>query len=114
MRTARPASSPPLPASPFAAGSRWPGRAVPAAVAAGAVALRFPALLAVRHLSFDDGVYGASAVALRTGALPFREVFSSQGPLFLPLVWLVPSWHAARGPARNRTPAPCRPALAHH
>ena len=25
---------------------------------------------------------------LRTGALPFRQVFSSQGPLFLPLVWL--------------------------
>ncbi|HEV7536461.1 MAG TPA: hypothetical protein VGP90_12550, partial [Acidimicrobiia bacterium] len=52
------------------------------------MALRIPALLAVRHVSFDDGVYGASAMAMRTGALPFREVFSSQGPLFLPLVWL--------------------------
>ena len=52
------------------------------------MALRLPAFLAVRHLSFDDGVYGASAMAMRTGALPFREVFSSQGPLFLPLVWL--------------------------
>ncbi|HVW35498.1 MAG TPA: glycosyltransferase family 39 protein [Acidimicrobiia bacterium] len=62
--------------------------AVPAALAAGAVVLRIPAFLAARHVSFDDGVYGASAVAMRTGALPFREVFSSQGPLFLPLVWL--------------------------
>ena len=58
------------------------------AVVAAAVVLRLPALLADRHLSFDDGVYGASAVAMRDGDLPFREVFSSQGPLFLPLVWL--------------------------
>jgi hypothetical protein len=63
-------------------------RAVVAAVAVGAVAIRIPAYLATRHLSFDDGVYGASAVAMRDGALPFRDVFSSQGPLFLPLVWL--------------------------
>jgi hypothetical protein len=27
-------------------------------------------------------------VAMRSGDLPFRQVFSSQGPLFLPLVWL--------------------------
>jgi hypothetical protein len=53
-----------------------------------AVAVRIPALLASRHLGFDDGVYGASALALRDGALPFRDVFSSQGPLFLPLVFL--------------------------
>ena len=59
-----------------------------AAVVGGAIALRLPALLAARHLSFDDGVYGASAVAMRAGDLPFRDVFSSQGPLFLPLVWL--------------------------
>ena len=58
------------------------------AIAALAVALRIPAYLAVRHVSFDDGVYGASAVAMRAGGLPFRQVFSSQGPLFLPLVWL--------------------------
>ena len=59
-----------------------------AAIAVGAVAIRIPAYLASRHLSFDDGVYGASAVAMRAGGLPFRDVFSSQGPLFLPLVWL--------------------------
>jgi hypothetical protein len=61
---------------------------VPMALVAGALALRVPAFLATRHLSFDDGVYGASALAMRDGALPFRDVFSSQGPLFLPLVWL--------------------------
>ncbi len=63
-------------------------RRVPPALVAGTVVLRLPALLATRHLSFDDGVYGASALALRDGAAPFREVFSSQGPLFLPLVWV--------------------------
>ncbi|MGH8992297.1 MAG: hypothetical protein ACRDZ7_12375 [Acidimicrobiia bacterium] len=63
-------------------------RRVPVAVVAGAVILRLPAFLATRHLSFDDGVYGASALAMRDGAAPFRDVFSSQGPLFLPLVWV--------------------------
>ena len=38
-----------------------------------------------RHLTFDDGVYGASAVAMRAGGKPFGDVFSSQGPLLLPL-----------------------------
>jgi len=57
-------------------------------LALGTLALRVPALLASRHLSFDDGVYGASAVAMRHGAAPFRDVFSSQGPLFLPLVYV--------------------------
>ncbi|HEY7138429.1 MAG TPA: glycosyltransferase family 39 protein [Acidimicrobiia bacterium] len=52
-----------------------------------AALLRLPSFFASRHLLFDDGVYGASAVAMRAGALPFREVFSSQGPLFLPLVY---------------------------
>jgi hypothetical protein len=53
----------------------------------GTVALRLPAVVADRHLTFDDGVYGASAVAMRAGGEPFRDVFSSQGPLWLPLVW---------------------------
>jgi 4-amino-4-deoxy-L-arabinose transferase-like glycosyltransferase len=51
------------------------------------VALRIPAFVAERHLTFDDGVFGASAVAMRAGGRPFRDVFSSQGPLFLPLIW---------------------------
>lgn len=57
-------------------------------VALAGVATRLPALISSRHLGFDDGVYGASALAMRDGAVPFREIFSSQGPLFLPLVWL--------------------------
>ena len=67
---------------------RTTSRVTAIAIALGAVALRIPAYLARRHLGFDDGVYGASAVAMRAGGQPFREVFSSQGPLFLPLVWL--------------------------
>lgn len=57
-------------------------------VAGLAVATRLPSLLSSRHLGFDDGVYGASALAMRDGEVPFRQVFSSQGPLFLPMVWL--------------------------
>jgi 4-amino-4-deoxy-L-arabinose transferase-like glycosyltransferase len=60
----------------------------PALLAAATILLRIPALLASRHLTFDDGVFGASAVAMREGDLPFRDVFSSQGPLFLPLVFV--------------------------
>lgn len=52
------------------------------------VLLRLPAVVASSHPTFDDGVFGASAVAMRAGGQPFRDVFSSQGPLFLPLVWL--------------------------
>jgi hypothetical protein len=53
-----------------------------------ALLLRIPAFLARRSLVFDDGVFGASVVAMRAGSAPFREVFSSQGPLFLPLAWV--------------------------
>ena len=57
-------------------------------LAGGTILLRIPSFLAERHLTFDDGVYGASAVAMRDGGQPFRDVFSSQGPLFLPLLWV--------------------------
>src|SRR5262245_55391451 len=53
-----------------------------------AVVLRLPAVLSSRHLSFDDGVYGATAVAMRHGARPYRDVFSSQGPLHHPLIYV--------------------------
>jgi 4-amino-4-deoxy-L-arabinose transferase-like glycosyltransferase len=53
-----------------------------------ALVLRMPAVLAMRHLHPDDGTYGLSAVAMRHGGVPFRDVFSSQGPLHLPLVFL--------------------------
>ncbi len=52
-----------------------------------AVAVRIPAFTARTHLTFDDGVYGASARAMRAGSQPFRDVFSSQGPLHLPLIF---------------------------
>ncbi|MEX1006725.1 MAG: glycosyltransferase family 39 protein [Acidimicrobiia bacterium] len=53
-----------------------------------ALVLRLPALFATRSLVFDDGVFASSALAMRTGGQPFRDIFSSQGPVFLPLVWL--------------------------
>jgi hypothetical protein len=65
-----------------------------------ALLLRLPMLFAVKHLTFDDGVFGASAVAMRNGGVPFRDVFSSQGPLFLPLVWIADTLglHTLNGP----------------
>jgi 4-amino-4-deoxy-L-arabinose transferase-like glycosyltransferase len=69
-------------------GPTGPRRVDLATLAALTVTLRIPAFVADRHLTFDDGVYGASAVAMRAGAQPFRDVFSSQGPLFLPLLYL--------------------------
>ena len=53
-----------------------------------ALAIRLPALFASRALTFDEGVYGSAVLAMRDGARPFREIFSSQGPLQLPLLWL--------------------------
>lgn len=53
-----------------------------------AILLRLPAFFASRSLVFDDGVFASSALAMRAGEVPFRDVFSSQGPLFLPLVWV--------------------------
>ena len=53
-----------------------------------AVLIRLPAFFADRSLVFDDGVFAASALAMRAGEVPFREIFSSQGPVFLPLLWV--------------------------
>lgn len=58
------------------------------AVAVLAALLRLPIYFAGRHLTFDDGVFASSALAMRDGGVPFRQVFSSQGPLFLPLVYV--------------------------
>jgi Dolichyl-phosphate-mannose-protein mannosyltransferase len=57
-------------------------------LAVGTVLIRLPDFVAPRHLSYDDGGYLSAALAMRDGELPFRDIFSSQGPLFLPLVWL--------------------------
>lgn len=51
-----------------------------------AILLRLPAFLADTALHFDDGTYGLSAVAMRSGNAPFISVYSSQGPVFLPLL----------------------------
>ncbi len=52
------------------------------------IVIRLPAFFAEKSLVFDDGVFASSARAMRNGELPFRDVFSSQGPVFLPLVWV--------------------------
>jgi hypothetical protein len=43
-------------------------------------------LFATRHLTFDDGQYGTVVLGLRAGELPFRDLFSSQGPHYYPLL----------------------------
>ena len=43
-------------------------------------------MFAPTQLGYDDGGYGLSAIAMRQGFAPFRQIFSPQGPLFLPLV----------------------------
>ena len=53
-----------------------------------AILLRLPAFFADRSLVFDDGVFASSALAMRAGEVPFRDIFSSQGPVFLPLLWV--------------------------
>ncbi|MCJ7670824.1 MAG: glycosyltransferase family 39 protein, partial [Acidimicrobiia bacterium] len=59
-----------------------------ALLALAAVLLRIPAFFASRHLTFDDGQYGTVVLGLRHGDLPFRDLFSSQGPLYYPLLGL--------------------------
>jgi hypothetical protein len=53
-----------------------------------ALVVRLPAFFAPQPLGFDDGQFAMSVIAMRHGGLPFREIFSSQGPLFLPIAWL--------------------------
>lgn len=53
-----------------------------------ALVVRLPSYVADRALTFDDAVFANSALAMRDGGVPFRDVFSSQGPLFLPMVAL--------------------------
>ncbi len=69
------------------ASSSW-WRVDASALVAVALVARIPAYFAPAHIGFDDAVYGASAVAMREGGLPFRDVFSSQGPLHLPVVFV--------------------------
>jgi len=57
-------------------------------LAIAAIVIRIPAFFAEKSLVFDDGVFASSARAMRNGELPFRDIFSSQGPVFLPLLWI--------------------------
>jgi hypothetical protein len=41
-----------------------------------------------RHVLYDDGVYGVTVFAMRHGARPFHDVFSPQGPLQLPILFV--------------------------
>ena len=59
----------------------------PVLLAVVAAVVRLPTFLSSRTLSFDDGVYGASVVDMRRGLVPYRDLFSSQGPLHLPLLY---------------------------
>ncbi len=72
------------------------------AIVVGAIALliRIPAFFAPQPLGFDDGQFAMSVIAMRHGGLPFRDVFSSQGPLFLPIAWLgdLLSWQRINSP----------------
>jgi hypothetical protein len=65
---------------------RWHTDALILAVAT--VLIRLPAFTASKSLVFDDGVFASSARAMRHGQLPIRDIFSSQGPVFLPLLWV--------------------------
>ena len=78
----RPAGGP----APIRPGRTW--RIDAALLALLAIVIRLPALFASRALTFDEGVYGSAVLAMRDGARPFREIFSSQGPLQLPLLWV--------------------------
>ena len=61
----------------------WPD---PVLIGLGAALVRIPSLFAPTQLGYDDGGYGLAAIAMRQGYEPFRDIFSPQGPLFLPLV----------------------------
>jgi 4-amino-4-deoxy-L-arabinose transferase-like glycosyltransferase len=61
----------------------WPDVAL---LALGALLVRVPSMFAPTHLGYDDGGYGLAVVAMRQGYAPFRDIFSPQGPLFLPIL----------------------------
>jgi hypothetical protein len=65
--------------------SWWPAVAVIALIA---VVIRIPLFFAGRSIVFDDGQYGVSVVDMRHGLAPYTGVFSSQGPLHYPLLYV--------------------------
>src|SRR4051812_6930250 len=71
--------------SPRIARARW---SAPALLALVAVVVRIPAFVSSPSLVFDDGQYGVSVIDMRHGLAPYRGVFSSQGPLHFPLLYV--------------------------
>lgn len=67
---------------------RWTYLLALSTVTSVGVAFRLPSVLANHPIGFDDGVYLSSVQAMRLGYKPFSEIFSSQGPLFLPILRL--------------------------
>ena len=57
------------------------------AVVSLAIVARLGLATAARPFGYDDGVYGTSVLGMRHGDMPYRDVFSSQGPVFLPVLW---------------------------
>src|SRR5436190_11811485 len=74
----------PAPSRDRIARASW---STPALLALAAVVVRLGALLSSKHLTFDDGNYGVSVVDMRHGLAPYADLFSSQGPLHLPLLF---------------------------
>jgi hypothetical protein len=59
-----------------------------AGLAAVTVLLRVGAFVSPRQMVIDDGVYGVSVIGMRHGLAPYRGVFSAQGPLHFPLLYV--------------------------
>ena len=75
--------------SETARNTRWDGAGLDVALLGiGALLIRLPAYFSSRELVVDEGVYSSAALAMRDGAKPFEQVFSAQGPLHLPLVYV--------------------------
>ncbi len=82
-----------MPAAPTLSRAEATGRTrgtwqAPVALIAIAIAVRIGSLAIHRDLSFDDGCYGVSTIDMRHGLLPYRDLFSSQGPLHYPLLYV--------------------------
>lgn len=56
--------------------------------------------MADHRITFDEGVFLASTDLARAGLIPFQDFFSSQGPLFIPMLRLgqIVSFGDSRGP----------------
>lgn len=72
------------------------------AIAVIAGLFRTPIWLERIHQTFDEGVYLASNDLVANGLQPFRDVFSSQGPLFLPML-RASQWVSFEDPRGART-----------